>query len=151
VRSRFGVVPQRIHLFNGTLRDNLLVADGDAGDGRILDVCERAVLGDFVRALPDGLDTLVGEDGLKLSGGERQRLALARVFLRDAPIVVLDEATAHLDPVTEGRVLREVEAFAAGRSLLIVSHRPAPLELARQVIVLPFIQNGGCLEARERV
>jgi ABC-type multidrug transport system fused ATPase/permease subunit len=144
-------VPQRIHLFNGTLRDNLLVADGGADDGRILDACERAVLGDFVRALPDGLDTLMGEDGLKLSGGERQRLALARVFLRDAPILVLDEATAHLDAETEGRVLRAVEAFAAGRSLVVVSHRPAPLELAGRVIALPFIPNGGCREPGERV
>jgi thiol reductant ABC exporter CydC subunit len=151
VRSRFGVVPQRIHLFNGTFRDNLLVADGEADDCRILDACERAVLGDFVRALPDGLDTLVGEDGLKLSGGERQRLALARVFLRGAPILVLDEATAHLDAETERRVLRAVEAFAARRSLLVVSHRPAPMELASRVIALPFIQKGGCRGARERV
>jgi ABC-type multidrug transport system fused ATPase/permease subunit len=109
------------------------------------------VLGDFVRGLPDGLDTPVGEDGLKLSGGERQRLALARAFLRDAPVLVLDEATAHLDAKTEGRVLRAVEAFAAGRSLLVISHRPAPLELAGRVIALPFIPNGGCRDACERV
>jgi ATP-binding cassette, subfamily C, bacterial CydC len=136
-RSRFGVVPQRIHLFNGTLRDNLLVADGDADDRRLLDACDRALLGDFVQTLPAGLDTVVGEDGLKLSGGERQRLALARVFLRDAPIVVLDEATAHLDAETEGRILRAIDAFAAGRSLLVVSHQAAPLELADRVISLP--------------
>ena len=141
VRSRFGVVPQRIHLFNGTFRDNLLVADGEADDRRILDACDRALLGRFVRSLPAGLDTLVGEDGLKLSGGERQRLALARVFLRDAPILVLDEATAHLDPATEAAVLRAVDEFAAGRSLLVVSHRRAPLELAGRVIVLP---DGAC-------
>jgi len=137
VRSRLGVVPQRIHLFNGTLRDNLLVADGDAGDGRLLDACRCALLGDFVAALPDGLDTMVGEDGLKLSGGERQRLALARAFLRDAPILILDEATAHLDVETERRVLEAVDAFAAGRSLLVISHRAAPLELASRVIALP--------------
>ncbi|HXM58710.1 MAG TPA: thiol reductant ABC exporter subunit CydC [Candidatus Dormibacteraeota bacterium] len=137
VRARFGVVPQRIHVFNGTLRDNLLLADGDADDGRMLDACEQAQLGEFVWSLPDGLDTLVGEDGMKLSGGERQRLALARVFLRGASIVVLDEATAHLDAATERRVLRAVDAFAVGRSLLVISHRPAALELAGRVIVLP--------------
>jgi thiol reductant ABC exporter CydC subunit len=136
VRERFGVVPQRIHLFNGTLRDNLLLADGDADDDRILDACERAQLADFARALPAGLDTLVGEDGLKLSGGERQRLALARVFLREAPILVLDEPTANLDPETERRVLRAVDAFSAGRSLLVISHRPAALELAGRVVTL---------------
>jgi thiol reductant ABC exporter CydC subunit len=136
VRSRFGVVPQRIHLFNGTLRDNLLLADGDADDSRLLDACERAVLGDFVRSLPDGLDTRVGEDGMALSGGERQRVALARVFLRGAPILVLDEATANLDAETERRVLRAVDAFAAGRSLLVISHRPAALQLAGRVIEL---------------
>jgi thiol reductant ABC exporter CydC subunit len=136
VRSRFGVVTQRIHLFNGTLRDNLLVADGEADDRRLLAACERALLGDFIAALPDGLDTLVGEDGLALSGGERQRIAVARVFLRDAPILVLDEATAHLDADTERRALRAIDAFAAGRSLVVVSHRPAPLELADRVVVL---------------
>ena len=137
VRSRIGVVPQRIHLFNGTLRDNLLVADGWADDDRILDACERAVLGDFVRSLPAGLDTPVGEDGLALSGGERQRLALARVFLRAAPILVMDEATANLDIATERCALRAIDSFAAGRSLLLISHRPAALELAGAVITLP--------------
>jgi ABC-type multidrug transport system fused ATPase/permease subunit len=137
VRSRFGVVPQRIHLFNGTLRDNLLLADGDADDDRILDACERAVLGGFVRSLPAGLDTRVGEDGMELSGGERQRVALARVFLRGAPVLVLDEPTANLDAETERKVLRAVDAFTAGRSLLVISHRPAALRLAGRVIALP--------------
>jgi len=94
------------------------------------------MLGDFVASLPDGLDTLVGDDGLKLSGGERQRLALARVFLREAPILVLDEATAHLDLGTERQVLQAIDTFAAGRSLVVVSHRTAPLELASRVMVL---------------
>lgn len=137
VRARMGVVPQRLHLFNGTLRDNLLVADGEADDDRILDACERALLGDFVRSLPAGLDTPVGENGHELSGGERQRVALARVFLRGAPVLVLDEATANLDAVTERRLLRAVDAFAVGRSLLVISHRPAALALVDQVIALP--------------
>jgi thiol reductant ABC exporter CydC subunit len=143
VRTLFGVVPQRIHLFNGTLRDNLLLADGGAPDERLLEACDRAQLGDLLASLPAGLGTMVGEDGLKLSGGERQRVALARVFLRDAPILILDEATASLDPVTERRVLGAVDAFAAGRSLLVISHRPAPLCLADQVIeLLPPARSG---------
>ena len=90
-------MPQQVYLFNGTLRDNLLVADGGADDTRIARACDRAGLGPFVRSLPSGFDTLVGDDGLKLSGGERQRVAIARVFLKDAPILILDEATANLD------------------------------------------------------
>jgi thiol reductant ABC exporter CydC subunit len=130
VRARIGVVPQQIHLFNGTLRDNLLLADGAADDDRLLDAVDRACLGPFVRTLPRGLDTPVGEDGHTLSGGERQRVAIARALLRDAPILILDEATANLDAETERHVLAELDRFARGKSLLVVSHRPAPLELA---------------------
>jgi thiol reductant ABC exporter CydC subunit len=136
LRRRLGVVPQHPYLFNGTLRDNLLVADGAATDAELLETCGRAHLGSFIASLDDGLDTAVGENGLKLSGGERQRVAIARVFLRDAPILILDEATANLDPDTERAVLRELDAFGAGRSLLIVTHRRAPLELADELVVL---------------
>jgi len=136
VRSRIGVVPQRIYLFNGTLRDNLLVADGRADGTRIARECDRAGLGTLVRSLPSGFDTLVGDDGLKLSGGERQRVAIARVFLKDAPILILDEATANLDAATESEVLANVRDFARGKSVLVISHRPAALELADRVITL---------------
>jgi ATP-binding cassette subfamily C protein CydC len=136
VRSRIGVVPQQIYLFNGTLRDNLLVADGGADDTRIARACERAGLGALVRSLPSGFDTLVGDDGLKLSGGERQRVAIARVFLKDAPILILDEATANLDAATESEVLANVRVFARGKSVLVISHREAALELADRVITL---------------
>ena len=136
VRAQLAVVPQHPYLFNGTLRDNLLVADGSAADEAILAACERAQLSRFIASLADGLDTQVGEHGLKLSGGERQRVALARVFLRDAPIVVLDEPTANLDPRTERAVLGRLDAFARGRSMLIVTHRPAPLELVDRVTSL---------------
>jgi ATP-binding cassette, subfamily C, bacterial CydC len=137
VRRLIGVVPQRVYLFNGTLRDNLLLADGEADDDHLLEACARARLSALVRSLPDGLDTRVGEDGLKLSGGERQRVAVARVFLRRAPILVLDEATANVDPDTERQVLRAVDEFAAGRTTIVVSHRPAPLELVDHVVTLP--------------
>ena len=136
VRSRVGVVPQQVYLFNGTLRDNLLVADGGADDTRIARACDRAGLGAFVRSLPSGFDTLVGDDGLKLSGGERQRVAIARAFLKDAPILILDEATANLDSETESEVLANVREFARGKSVLVISHRPAALELADRVITL---------------
>jgi ATP-binding cassette subfamily C protein CydC len=136
VRARMGVVPQQVYLFNGTLRDNLLVADGGADDIRIARACDRAGLGALVRSLPSGFDTLVGDDGLKLSGGERQRVAIARVFLKDSPILILDEATANLDAATESEVLANVRVFARGKSVLVISHRPAALELADRVITL---------------
>lgn len=137
VRSMFGVVPQRIHLFNGSLRDNLLLADGEADDSRIAEAMTRARLGSFLASLPAGLDTHVGEDGLKFSGGERQRLALARVFLKDAPILILDEATSHLDAETEAEVLEAIDAFARDRTVLVIAHRPEPLWLAERVLTLP--------------
>jgi ATP-binding cassette, subfamily C, bacterial CydC len=139
VRTLFGVVPQRIHLFSGTLRDNLLLADGAAGDDRIVDACVRAGLGSFLASLPDGLDTQVGEDGLTLSGGERQRVALARAFLKDAPVLILDEATANLDEDTEAEVLDAIRAFARGRTMIVISHRDAPLQLADRRIALGML------------
>ena len=139
VRSLLGVVPQRVHLFNGTLRDNLLLADGTAGDDRIRRACDRARLGPFVSSLPDGLDTQVGDDGLTLSGGERQRVALARVFLRDAPMLILDEATSNLDGDTEAEVLDAIRAFGRDRTLIVISHRERPLELADRRIALGVV------------
>jgi ATP-binding cassette, subfamily C, bacterial CydC len=136
LRALFGVVPQHPYLFNGTFRDNLLLADGSADDEAIEDACDRATLGRFVASLPQGLDTPVGENGLKLSGGERQRVAVARLFLREAPIAILDEATANLDGPTERALLRELNAFAQDRTLLVVTHRRAPLDLADDVVRL---------------
>jgi len=139
VRSRFGVVPQRVHLFNGTLRGNLLLADGTADDERIADACVRARLGPFLSSLPDGLDTQVGDDGLTLSGGERQRVALARVFLKDAPVLVMDEATSNLDEDTEAAILGAIGSFARDRTLIVISHRPGPLELADRGIAVGMV------------
>jgi ABC-type multidrug transport system fused ATPase/permease subunit len=130
------VIQQHPYLFNGTLRDNLLLADGAAEDDALLAACDRAQLDAFIASLPNGLDTEVGENGVKLSGGERQRVALARAFLRDAPILVLDEATANLDPLTERAVLGELDRYARDRSLLVVTHRPGPLDLVDRVVRL---------------
>jgi ATP-binding cassette, subfamily C, bacterial CydC len=136
VRALVGVVPQQVYLFNGSLRDNLLVADGDADDEMILDACARAGLRAFLRSLPRGLDTLVGDDGLKLSGGERQRVAIARAVLKDAPILILDEATANLDAATEAEVVEQIDVFARGKTLLVISHRQVALGLADRVMTL---------------
>ena len=108
VRAMIGVVPQRVYLFNSTVRDNLLLANPDANDEQIAAACQLAELDAFIRTLPQGYDTLIGENGLLLSGGERQRLAIARAILKDAPILILDEATANLDVETERKILQSL-------------------------------------------
>jgi len=123
VRAWIAVVDQHTYLFNSTIRNNLALARAAATDEELLAACDEAQLGDFIRQLPDGLDTMVGENGLRLSGGERQRLAIARALLKDAPTVILDEATAHLDTLTEAAVWRGLERLMAGRTVLVIAHR----------------------------
>ncbi len=124
-RALLSVVPQDVHLFNATIADNLAVAAADA-DGEAMErACRTAQLHDFIAGLPDGYDTVVGEDGLLLSGGERRRLAIARAVLKDAPIVILDEATADLDSTTETALWSALDPWLAGKTLLVISHRPA--------------------------
>jgi ATP-binding cassette subfamily C protein CydC len=126
-RGLLAVVPQHTHLFNATIRDNLYLANPDASDEELVAACQQAQLHDFIQSLPQGYDTLVGENGLLLSGGERQRLAIARAILKDAPIFVLDEATSQLDALTEQRLLQSLAAFMGRRTTLLISHRRAGL------------------------
>jgi thiol reductant ABC exporter CydC subunit len=123
VRALMSVVAQDTYLFCGTLRDNLLLADPDADDARITAACSKAELGELVESLPQGYDTWIGENGVLLSGGERQRLAIARAILKDSPILLLDEATAHLDPVTEKAVWHSLRQLMVGRTTLILAHK----------------------------
>jgi ATP-binding cassette subfamily C protein CydC len=127
VRSLLAVVPQHTHLFNATVRDNLYLANPDASDDDLVAACQQAQLHDFIQSLPQGYDTVVGENGLLLSGGERQRLAIARAILKDAPIFILDEATSQLDAVTEQHLLQSLAGFMATRTTLLISHRQAGL------------------------
>ncbi len=125
-RSLFAVVTQRVDLFDATIRDNLALADADLSDEQARRALEVAQLADLVDSLPDGDRTRIGEDGLRLSGGERRRLAIARAIVRDAPILVLDEATADLDEATEARLWASLEPVMAGRTTLVLTHRPPP-------------------------
>lgn len=136
VRELLGVASQQVHLFNGTIRDNLLLAKGNATEDQLIAACQAAQIHDFIASLPTGYDTLVGENGLKLSGGERQRIAIARVILKDAPILILDEVTANLDALTERKVMQALESFMAGRTTLIISHRRAGFEHVDRIIAL---------------
>lgn len=136
VRRMLGVVSQQVHLFNATIRDNLAVADPHATDAEMEAACRMAQLHETILALPDGYETRVGEDGIRLSGGERQRLAIARAILKDAPILVLDEATANLDVLTERHLLDSLAPFIAGRTTLLISHRATVAERVDGTVVL---------------
>jgi ATP-binding cassette subfamily C protein CydC len=133
-RAFFAVVPQTTHLFNATIRENLLLARRDATETEMIAAARVAQIHDFIAALPDGYATRIGEQGLRLSGGERQRLAIARALLKDAPILILDEATAHLDPVTAGAVWDALRAQT--RTMLIITHRVAELKNVDEILAL---------------
>ncbi|MEL7487833.1 MAG: ATP-binding cassette domain-containing protein [Pseudomonadota bacterium] len=136
LRRTMGLVPQEVVLFNDTLRFNLSYARPDASDAEILEAAERAQLGAFIASLPDGLDTRVGERGMKLSGGEKQRVGVARAILLDPPILVLDEATSSLDSETEKEVQAALAEAARGRTTIAVAHRLSTIAAADKIIVL---------------
>jgi ATP-binding cassette subfamily B protein len=133
-RAAIGVVSQDAYLFNDTLAVNLRLARPDATLKDLRDACERAQLADLLAQLPDGLDTVVGDRGYRLSGGEKQRVALARVFLTGARVVVLDEATAHLDVDTEAAVQAALTETLRGCTLIVVAHRLSTIRDAHQVL-----------------
>ena len=136
LRRRIALVAQDTYLFNDTLRANVLLARPDADDAALRVAIERAALNELVAALPDGLDTVVGERGAQLSGGQRQRVAIARAFLKDAPVLILDEATSHLDAVSEAAVRSALERLARDRTTLVIAHRLSTVRDADAIVVL---------------
>ena len=134
--ANIGVVTQDPHLFHETLRANLLYARPDASERELIEACDAALIWDMISALPDGLDTMVGERGYRLSGGEKQRIALARLLLKSPPVVVLDEATAHLDSESEAAVQRALATALAGRTSLVIAHRLSTIRQADQILVM---------------
>jgi len=129
-------VPQHPYLFHGSVADNLRIARPEASDAELIAAATAANAQGFVSRMPKGYETPVGEGGARLSGGERQRLAIARAFLRDAPLLILDEPTANLDEESGGAVLQALRALAHSRTVLLISHRPESVLLADRVVTL---------------
>ncbi|WP_026313332.1 ABC transporter ATP-binding protein [Actinomadura flavalba] len=136
IRATLGMVTQDGHLFHETIRENLLLARPEATEDDLWDVLDRARLAGLIRSLPDGLDTLVGERGYRLSGGERQRLTIARLLLARPRVVILDEATAHLDSTSEAAVQEALTEALEGRTAIIIAHRLSTIRQADQILVL---------------
>jgi ATP-binding cassette subfamily B protein len=143
LRDVVGVVTQDPHLFHDTLRANLLYARPEASEAQVMDALDLAQIGHIVADLPDGLDTVIGERGYRLSGGEKQRVALARLLLKAPDIVVLDEATAHLDSESEAAVQRALRETLSGRTSLVIAHRLSTVREADELLV---IDNGRIVE-----
>ena len=136
VRARIAMVPQETVIFGTSARDNLRYGRWDADDAQVWAAAEAANAADFLRALPDGLDTFLGEGGARLSGGQRQRVAIARALLRDAPILLLDEATSALDAESERLVQDALERLMASRTTIVIAHRLATVRAASRIVVM---------------
>jgi ATP-binding cassette, subfamily B, bacterial len=136
IQATVGVVPQDAYLFHDTIRANLSYARPGASEREIVEACEAARIWDLISALPDGLDTVVGDRGYRLSGGEKQRVALARLLLKAPSVVILDEATAHLDSESEVAIQRALKTALAGRTSLVIAHRLSTIREADQILVI---------------
>lgn len=136
LRRKIGIVQQDTFLFSGTVRDNIAYGNVDATDEEIGEAAENASLDAYIRTLPQGYDTYVGERGVMLSGGQKQRIAIARVFLKNPPLLILDEATSALDNVTEAQIQRALTRLSQGRTTLVVAHRLSTVRGADRIVVL---------------
>lgn len=141
--SNISMVFQNVYLFNDTIRNNIRFGKPEAKEEEITAAAKAARCHDFIMALPDGYDTMIGEGGNTLSGGEKQRISIARAMLKDAPIIILDEATASIDPENEQEIQQAISALVRGKTIIIIAHRLATIEKADQILVL---DNGAVVQ-----
>lgn len=139
LRKSIGIVQQDVFLFNGSIKENILYGKLTATDEEVIEAAKRANIYDYIKSLPDGFDTQIGERGIKLSGGQKQRLSIARVFLKNPPILILDEATSALDNTTEILIQSALNELAKGRTTIVVAHRLSTIKNATRIMVV----NGG--------
>jgi ATP-binding cassette, subfamily B, bacterial len=152
LRNAVSIVLQDPILFSGSVRENIAYGRPEASDGQIEAAARAAHAHGFIVGLPEGYDSFVGERGATLSGGQRQRVAIARAILKDAPVLILDEPTSAVDAESEGTILDALRNLAAGRTVLVISHRPSTVELAQRVAVLEdgIVAEEGPLEDLQR-
>ena len=153
LRRNIALVSQDTYLFNASIRENILLGRVDASQEELETAARQANCHDFIAAFPDGYDTLVGERGMQLSGGQRQRVAIARALLKNAPVLILDEATSHLDAVSESQLRQALERLMQGRTTLVIAHRLSTIRDADRIVVLDqgeAIEQGSHLELLER-
>lgn len=136
LRGQIGIVQQDVFLFSGTIRENITYGNLQANDEDILSAAHKARLDDFIQSQPQGLDTVIGERGVKLSGGQKQRLSIARMFLKNPPILILDEATSALDTETEAAIQKSLDELTEGRTTLVIAHRLATIKNADRILVV---------------
>lgn len=149
LRRNIGIVQQDVFLFAGTIRENIMYGNLKAAEEQIWEAARRASLEEMISQLPDGMDTVIGERGVKLSGGQKQRLAIARMFLKNPPILILDEATSALDTETEAAIQQSLSELAIGRTTLVIAHRLATIKNADRIIVIDesgIAEQGGHAE-----
>ena len=148
LRTQIGIVQQDVFLFGGSIRQNIAYGSLDASDAEIMKAVRHAMLDDLIASLPDGLDTIVGERGVKLSGGQKQRVAIARIFLKNPPILILDEATSALDSATELAIQNSLTELSKGRTTLVIAHRLATVQHADRIVI---VDESGIVEQGSHV
>jgi ATP-binding cassette subfamily B protein len=136
LRRNIGIVQQDVYLFAGTIAENIRYGQLDASPQEIIEAAKKAHAHDFIMALPDGYDTDIGQRGVKLSGGQKQRLSIARVFLKNPPVIIFDEATSALDNESEKAVQDSLEKLADNRTTLVIAHRLSTIRNAQRIVVL---------------
>ena len=140
--SKISMVFQNVYLFEDTIENNIKFGKPEASREQVIEAAKKAMCHDFIEALPNGYDTLIGEGGASLSGGEKQRLSIARAILKDAPIIIFDEATANTDPENEDKLRLAIEALTENKTIIMIAHRLKTIRNADRILVL----NGGVIE-----